>query len=203
MAEIPSLVFPNDEKRIISELEKAKSRGVKKAVCNNIGAVFLARAAGLEPVGGWGMNIINSVAAAALKDEGVNDSIISFETGMGNFKSIKTGGKRALIGYGYLPLMRMRACPAQKKNGCENCRGINKITDRKNTQFTLWCRDKRYTVLLNSVPLYVGDKEKADISVLYFTLESAENAKKIYDLYKNGEVPDFERTNGLYFKTLK
>ena len=203
VAEIPSLVFPNDEKRIISELEKAKSRGVKKAVCNNIGAVFLARAAGLEPVGGWGLNIINSVAAAALKCEGVNDSIISFETGMGNFKSIKTDGKRALIGYGYLPLMRMRACPAQKKNGCENCRGINKITDRKNTQFTLWCRDKRYTVLLNSVPLYVGDKEKADISVLYFTLESAENAKKIYDLYKNGEVPDFERTNGLYFKTLK
>lgn len=203
VAEIPSLVFPNDEERIVSELEKAKLRGVKKAVCNNLGAVFMARAAGLEPVGGWGLNIINSVAAAALKDEGITDSIISFETGMGNFKNIRTDGKRALIGYGYLPLMRMRACPAQTKNGCGKCTGINKITDRKNMQFTLLCRDKHYTALLNSVPLYVGDKEKADISVLYFTLENAESVKKIYELYKNGETPDFERTNGLYFKTLK
>ncbi len=204
-AEIPSLIFPEDEQKVEKELVDARQRGVKKAVCNNIGAIAMALHTGMEPVGGWGLNVLNSYSLSVLEDRGIRECTVSFETGIPNFTSLYSKSKLALITYGYLPLMRMRACPAKGKNGCGNCTGLNTASDRKNIKFPLVCRQKKYTVLLNSTPLYSGDKNigNPDIEILYFTLENSERVKQIYGDYINGNAPNFDRTNGLYFKTLK
>ncbi len=196
IGEISSLIFPFDE-------EKLKDVGVECAFCDNIGAINLARERGLVPIAGWGMNTMNSSSVYALKDMGAVACVASFEASKRNIERLSNPIPVGIIGYGYLPLMRMRACPAQNKNGCGACTGVNVLTDRKNIDFTLICNNKKYTTLLNSLPLYVGDKDiQADFHILYFNTESASQVNRIYNMYKNRQEPDFARTNGLYFKNL-
>ncbi len=191
IGELPSIIF--DESKI-------KMPPVKYLYCNNIGAVNIAKKYNLIPVGGWGLNILNSQSVYALKEIGVKACTLSFEASKRNIEEILNPIPVGIIGYGYLPLMRMRACPV---GTCKNCSGVNELTDRKNVNFTLLCNNKQYVTLLNSLPLYSGDKNiQADFHILYFTLENSKEVNKIYNMYKNGEAPDFARTNGLYFKNL-
>lgn len=191
IGELPSIFF--DESKI-------KMPPIKHLYCDNIGAINIAKKYNLTIVGGWGLNILNSQSVFALKDMGAKACTISFEASKRNVEEVSNPIPTGIIGYGYLPLMRMRACPV---GNCKNCNGINVMTDRKNVNFTLICNNKQYVTLLNSLPLYVGDKNiRADFHVLYFTLENSKEVKRIYNMYKNGETPDFARTNGLYSKNL-
>ena len=198
--EIPSIIF--NEKPIKELLSEKKALGLTDVFCDNVGAIELARAVGLNVYAGWGMNALNSQTLCTLKELDVKGAVVSFETGISNFNSLSGEMPLGIIGYGYLPLMRMRACPLKAKD-CGACKGFGTVTDRMNVNFLLKCHDRQFTTLYNSVPLYVGDKNiNASFHVLYFTSESPQDVRRIYDLYKNGEKADFSRTTGLYFKQL-
>ncbi|MDD3289537.1 MAG: hypothetical protein PHT29_01405, partial [Eubacteriales bacterium] len=111
---------------------------------------------------------------------------------------------RGVIVYGYLPLMKLRACPAQDQTGCGHCRGQQTLRDPKGITFTLLCRDKKYSELLNSIPLYVGDKSipRLDFQTLYFTTESQGECRDILEMYFERKPPAFLRTGGLYYRKL-
>ena len=100
--------------------------------------------------------------------------------------------------------MRMRACPIKKASGCKNCPGKGQIKDRMGKEFTYLCFEKKFGTLLNSVPLYVADKDffGIDFMTLWFTEEKPENCKKIYNMFKEKVPADFDKTNGLYFREL-
>ena len=191
-----------DEKSLLNKLKELKALGIKKALCNNIGAIYLARQAGLEALGGWGLNVLNSLSAHVLKEIGLCDITASFEINARNLSCFNGNVNLGVIGYGYLPVMRMRACPLERD--CKNCTGINTLTDRINKNFTLVCQNKKYNVLLNSVPLYIGNKGvNSDFSLLYFNLETDKQVADIIYHYKNGLPLETETTGGLYFKTLR
>lgn len=203
IGEIPSIIFPFDEEKQEAILLEKKQMGLENVLCDNIGAVHLANKLGLNAVGGWGLNLLNSEAVNEYRKLGVKETLISFETSKGNLREISCK-KKGIMAYGYLPLMRMRACPAKTKDGCKGCSGVNTLTDRIGKSFTLVCNDKKYTTLLNSVPLFVSRNEiNADFYMLHFTLETQKQVKKIFDLFSFGGEIDFERTKGLYFKTLQ
>ncbi len=203
--EIPSLLFPSDEKAFTKKLTEVKEKfDLKYALCENIGAIGVALDTGLNPISGYGLNILNSEALDTVKHLGVHQAVISFESNIKNYSEIQKCVPCGLIGYGYLPLMRMRACPAQSKNGCAGCSGVTKMRDRMNTDFTLMCNGKKFSTLLNSVPLYIGDKEvNADFFMLYFNLETPREVLETVKMFECGNAPSFARTNGLYFKSLR
>lgn len=204
LGEIPSLVFPFDEDKVKKQLENLKQSGLKTVVADNISGIYLAKQLNLNIVAGWGMNVLNSETVFALNDIGVKGVIASFESSKKALEELSNPIPIGNINYGFLPLMRLRACPAQTKEGCKNCKGVSLIKDRKNIEFTLLCNEKKYTTLLNSLPLYTGDEKfNTDFSVLYFNLETPQQVKSIYDMCKNGVTPAFSRTKGLYFKNLK
>ncbi len=204
-AEIPSLVFPGDEAKTIGQLKELKDFGLRYALCENIGAVFMAQQAGLIPLGGYGLNILNSAAVAEYNRLGVTDITVSFESSKKNLSLLKGDSIRGMISYGYLPLMRMRTCPALGKNGCGNCRGINTVTDRMGIRFTLLCQNKRFCTLLNSLPLYAAgnDFRASDFFMLYFNTETAKEVKTIADTFQHGGEAPMPHTGGLYFKELR
>ena len=203
IGEIPSLVFPSDEEAVSKRLASLKKMGLKYTFIDNISGIRLTRDAELTPIGGWGLNVINSTATVALRELGVKAYVASFESSERIVRLLDNSLPVGIIGYGYLPLMRMRACPNAHK-GCASCKGINKITDRMNVDFTLLCNNKRFVTLLNSLPVYVGDCNiQADFHLLYYTTESPDEAYGIYKKYISGEKPDFNRTKGLYYKNLK
>ena len=69
------------------------------------------------------------------------------------------------------------------------------------------CRGRRYSQLLNTVPLYLGDKQGALEGfchvTLRFTTESRGRCQRVMQLWREGAALHEERTNGLYFRELK
>lgn len=204
ICEIPVLLWQNDENTITEKLKNLHAAGVHGAVCENIGAIRLAREAGMRLYAGHHLNILNSAALHEYEKLGVTDATLSVELSADNMRRVYSGIKTGYIAYGYLPLMRFRCCPMQKTTGCAHCSGQNDLTDRTQTAFTVLCSGKKYSTLCNSVPLYVGDKAmpKLSFETLYFTKESKEECERIFSLFRYGKFPDFNRTNGLYFKEL-
>lgn len=203
-AELPVLIFQNDEEKIKSGIDNIKSMGIKKVVCENIGAIKLAKEKGMEIIGGHGLNILNSVSLDEYERIGVSEATLSFELSEAKIRRLGGNIPRGIIGYGYLPLMRTRACPIKRKGGCGDCKGKGEITDRLNKKFGYLCFERKYGTLLNSLPLWVGDKDFDGIEfmTLYFTTETKERCKKVYEDFKNKASADCERTNGLYFREL-
>lgn len=204
-AEIPPLVFPGDEPAVTAHLQALKALGLRYAMCENLGAVAMAREAGLIPLGGCGLNILNSAALAAYEALGIKDGTVSFETGERNLAHLRGAAVRGALGYGHLPLMRMRACPAKSAQGCGKCSGRPTLTDRLGIRFPMLCSNRKFTTLFNSVPLYTGDKllRGADFFTLYFTFESAEEVRRITQAFSRGEPLSAPHTTGLYFKKLR
>jgi putative protease len=148
---------------------------------------------------------LNTRALEVYEKIGLEDVILSYEISMKD--AVRLGGsiKRGIIGYGYLPLMLFRNCPVKTEKGCGECYGRKKISDRQGIDFSVLCHYKGYSSLLNSVPLYIGDKQVKgiDFTALYFTTENSNECKRIYQLYKNREEYKGRRTQGIYLITLK
>lgn len=207
IAEIPPLVFAEDEEQTVGKLRELKKLGVNDVQADNIGMIYHAKKLGFTIHGGFGLNILNSYALNEYGKLGLADATVSFELSENDIR--KLGGElpRGVVVYGYLPLMKFRSCPARTlKNGktvC-SCGGEPSVTDRYSTVFRLICRGRKYSELLNSVPLCVTDKnfENTDFSLLYFTTESRETCAEVIRKYEKGESISGSRTNGLYFREL-
>ena len=116
-----------------------------------------------------------SVSAELLRlaeNQGVKDLTLSVELSAKSIDNISSNVKIGAYCYGNLPLMFFRNCPLKQKDGCGNCIGKRKITDRKNIEFPIICHDKMYSVLHNSVPLYIMDKINlnCDFVTIYFSI---------------------------------
>ncbi|MDO5441339.1 MAG: U32 family peptidase [Bacillota bacterium] len=196
-AEIPAMIYAEDEELIKKELLE---KNVTDVVCENIGAIQIAKELGLTAHGGMFLNVLNSEAANMYKSLGLKDVTLSMELSFNEMKHFKADIKCGAVIYGYLPLMKFRACPGD----CKTCKGQSELIDRMGESFTLICRNKKYSELLNCVPLYVADKQipKLDFVTLYFTKETKEEAAEIRNLVQSGNEYFGRRTNGLYFREL-
>ncbi len=204
-AEIPAIVFPGDEQRTRAALRRLREMGVAGAVCENLGAVGLAVDLGLRASGGHGLNIYNTAALEEYSALGLADATLSFELRLDAAGSMGGRMPRGIIGYGYLPLMRMRTCPSQTEKGCSGCSGSKTLVDRKGERFTVLCEGRRYSELLNSVPLYIADRPLAglDFVTVYLTTEDEKRAAQVLGAFRSGSPPPFKRTTGLYFRTVE
>jgi putative protease len=206
-AELPAFVPPQGEKPLLELLSALRGEGLSAALCGSPGAAALARRAGLRIFGDWGLNILNSRAMAASRAWGVEDLTLSFEANLRQAVSLNGGIPFGVIAYGHLPLMTFRACPAQGPKGCGGCQGRAVLRDRLGKEFPVLCHRRQYSQLLNSLPLYLGDKQDSlrglDHATLRFTVEDPGRCARIMELWLEGSPLREERTNGLYFRDLK
>ncbi len=199
-AELPSLIYPATEERLLSRLSQLKALGVSRCLCENIGAVALAREAGMEIIGGALLNVLNSESLAFWQSLGVQEMNLSYESSKGNTSEITKKASAGITVYGYMPLMHFRCCPLQREDGCSNCKGTGVLTDRMGEKFTVVCRNKQYSVLYNSVPLYLGDKKLpcTDFVSVRFVSESKEEIIRVCDCIENKKALPGRKTAGLF-----
>ncbi len=204
IGELPSLHFPSDDPKLEADLRALKEKGLTDVIAEDLGGIRLAKRLGLRVHGGAGLNILNTVALNEYERLGIASATVSFEASSARIRKLGGGLPRGLLAYGYLPLMKMRACPAKTKDGCRGCSGISPMVDRKGETFTVICRDRKYSELLNCVPLYTADKPlpPVDFLTLYFTTEDPEAAASVLALFEAKGTPAFRRTNGLYWRDL-
>lgn len=114
----------------------------------NLAAIHMGREAGLRLVGDYSLNILNRDALEAYKVLGVEEAILSFELNLKAARKLSQVMPAGVIGYGNLPLMIFRSCPAKGPKGCGGCSGRTVVTDRLGNDFPLLCHHKQYSQLL-------------------------------------------------------
>lgn len=199
--DIPRGMFGTEDS-VTVKLKAAAKAGAVAALCGNVGAIPLAKAAGLTPIGGFGLNMMNSQALSFCKGAGLAAATLSMEL---TFQQMQTLGNTPLpVGillYGRQPLMLTRNCP--RKSALGSCTGCNNqgLTDRTGAQFPVMCAGGCSEVL-NTVPLYWGDKmnevPKVAFYLFHFTIESADEVAEVLRAYRNGTPPPPAITRGLY-----
>jgi putative protease len=202
--EIPRGLF-GMENTTLRQLEAAAAAGAKAALCGNIGAIPLAKQAGLYPVAGFGMNITNKYALEALTSRGIAAAVLSQGLTFGQLRFAHNADiPCGILAYGRQPLMLLRNCPFKSykaAEGCKVCGGKGGLTDRRGTRFPLTCSGG-CSELLNSTPLWLADKQdelsQFDFLLLHFTDETPEQVSCIISAYRNGGKPPADFTRGLY-----
>ncbi len=198
------LYFDTEKGNMEGRLAKIYALGVKNALCENLYAVKLAGRLGFALHGGTGLNIMNTPALRELQRLGLESAAVSFELPMARIAALGGDIPRGIAAYGYLPLMRFRACPLRTRAGCGSCPGQGELTDRRGVKFRVLCSGREYGTLLNSVPLHIGEKrtEGVDFLVLRFTVETPEEVREVLYQYENRLPSGKSRTGGLYYRQL-
>ena len=199
--EIPRGMF-GQEDTIRNRLAAAKLAGARLALCGNVGALPLAKEAGLVSMGGFGLNLTNREALSFYAERGLNMATLSMELTLGQMgRLLPAPLPVGVMVYGHQPLMLTRNCPRKAALGnCKGCEGQG-ITDRTGTTFPVTCEGGCAEVL-NSVPLWLGDAlgqlPDADFHLYHFTMEDAARCKAVITAYKQGGKPPAAITRGLY-----
>ena len=210
IVEIPRILFDGAPKAL-ELLRRAGELGVRRAWCGNLGAVTLAREAGLLPEGGYSLNVTNAYALRECARLGLGACELSFELDLGEARRLDAGLAKGILAYGYLPLMALRNCPIQAAKGCRACRGYESLIDRKGVAFTVDCgahdgRRREVSDLYNSVPLWLADRPEElrgfDFITLYFTRETPGVCERVAAAYAGepGAYQPEARTRGLYYR---
>ena len=204
IGELPAVLWPEDEEAFERKLAALRDAGLRQVWGENIYAIPLARRLGLALHGGCGLNVLNTPALELYQQQGLESVTASFEMSMKDFRALGGSVPLGLMAYGYLPLMRFRNCPVRARTGCAGCGGAGELTDRKGVRFALECGEKKYSTLLNSVPLHVAERDLrgADHLVLYFTRETREECAEVLEDFALRRKSMKPRTGGLYYREL-
>lgn len=191
------------ESEVLSDMKRLSYLGVKEAVISNIADIKLCRDAGIEAIGGFSLNVTNSLSLEEYEKLGVSEVTLSPELLLSKIQRVSEGKSIGIVAYGYLPLMVVRNCPIRNTISCEKCKRKSFLTDRRGVKFAVRCQ-KGYSEVLNSAPIYLADKQKdlnfLDFLVLYFTDENKREIMSVIDDYTHYNQPREGITRGLYYR---
>jgi hypothetical protein len=98
--------------------------------------------------------------------------------------------------------MLTEKCVGKECGGCEKCEsGRSILRDRRGVEFPVLKAFEHRSIIFNSVPVYMADREKDLVSAgiesrhFLFTTETATEVKAVIEAYKKGTVPS--RSDGV------
>lgn len=200
--EIPRGLFGGTD-GVKSALMRAKTLGASFVLCGNVNGIEAAVSCGLPIIGGFGMNITNGKAVDFCADNGFAAVTLSAELSFGHMHFAETASLPCgVLVYGRLPLMLTRNCPRKAAGAdCGACKNGGVLVDRKRARFPVMC-ENGCAELLNSVPIYWGDKPQAlpqfAFRLYHFTDESAARVAQVIDMYDQTASFDAAATRGMY-----
>lgn len=208
IAVIPPLILSDCEQEAGERLAELKRAGFSKGLAHTLGHARLLKECGFEILGGYRMNVLNSLSAEVCADYGFSDVTLSFEGTAAVLSEIGSPIPTGILAYGRMPLMLTRRCPLNDGKPCgrkdpfgagESCGGY--ITDRQGAKLPVLCGGN-CVELLNPDVLIMSDKPEVlrrfDFVVIKYTTE--DNVSAVIDMYKCGTKPEGRLTRGLYFR---
>lgn len=204
-AEIPTVIWPGNEQRIFEKLALLYGKGLTNVTAGNLGHILPLKKMGFSVHGDSTLNITNSSALKQYEKFGLSDAVLSPELTIKQAESVFSGIPKGMYIYGRLPLMFFRSCPSRTNLGCEKCSGRSEVTDRMHTSFPVICHQKQYSVMHNSVPLYLGDmtRPRMDFGEIYFTVESQDEIIKVLNDIDNSAKYSSPFTRGHSFNPVR
>ncbi|MGI5978119.1 MAG: DUF3656 domain-containing U32 family peptidase [Oscillospiraceae bacterium] len=207
VAVLPRVITDAQEPQITAMLARAKAMGVEEALVGNLGHIRLARMAGMQVRGDFGLNAYNSDSLEVLREAGFLSATASFELRLSQIRDLRKPLPVEILAYGRLPLMISDQCIIKNSAGQCNCQNNVLLSDREGQQFPVMrafgCRNAIY----NSQKLWLADKadDLARCGLwaerLLFTNEGPAECVRVAEACagKSDYVPN-GMTRGLYYR---
>ena len=125
----PRVIYDSELAAVGDMLRQAKAAGATQALVGSLGHVALARLAGLDVRGDFGLNIFNSYAVQAAAGAGLLSVTASFELTLAQIKRLGGALPLEIIGYGRLPAMLTERCVIDASAHRCVCDGDVRISD--------------------------------------------------------------------------
>lgn len=197
---LPPVIFDSEKEKIRAMLFRARELGATDILVGNVGHIGLVRESGMTLHGDFRLNVMNGATAEGYLTDSFCDLIASPELTLPQLRDIARDVPitRALI-YGRTPLMVTEKCVGKEIGGCDLCNsGRATLTDRKGIRFPVLRIFEHRSLIVNSLPLYMADRQ-AELSRMglsaghfIFTVETADEIRKVIRAYKNKTSPDIE-----------
>lgn len=208
IAIIPPLVLTDCEEDCEKRLIALRGAGFNKGLAHTLAHAELLKRCEFNVLGGYRMNVLNSLSAKSCSDLGFWDITLSIEGKVAELAEINSVRPVGIVAYGRLPLMLTRRCPIANGKPCGRKSAVNGgegcgecIKDRQGNDIFVMCQGN-CVELLNPDTLVLSDKpdmlKKFDFAVLKFTTET--DVGEVLRMYKGGKKNEGKLTRGLYFR---
>ncbi len=195
---MPPFITDAEERACREQIEAAVSKGAKCCILSGAGQHRLVYGTGLAVTAGLRYNVCNTESALAAKDAGAELVTVSPEASAAQIRDIARRVPSSVVVYGRLPLMLTERCIIRAASGVCSCGGGSAVlTDRRGVEFPMVRTERCGTVIYNSVPTYMADRQDI-LAVLscrahhfIFTTENEDRIEFVIDAYKNGLPADF------------
>ncbi len=141
---LPSVILDSEKASVRARLEQAVEQGAKHVLIGNVGHFEPVRSLPVTLHGDFRLNLTNSFSLSMYPE--LADLIVSPELNLAQLRDLR--GKKSVIVYGKLPLMLL-----------EKPVGVRTLRDRRGVVFPV-VREGERDLVLNSVPIYMLDREK-------------------------------------------
>ena len=207
VAVLPRVITDDETEEIYRALEKLQHYGVKETLVGNMGHVALAKQAGLEVRGDFGLNAFNSRTLDVLRSAGFLSATASFELRLSQIRDMRKPLDTEMIIYGRLPVMVSDQCVIRQSAGRCNCQTPGQLSDRTGSVFPVVKEYGCRNVIYNAHKLFLADKRDELLTAglwgmrLMFTTESARECVEVAKSYlgMNNYQPNM-LTRGLYYR---
>ena len=204
---LPAIVPDGRQHAMNERLNRLYDMGFCALRAENIGQLAWERPFAIWV--GHRLNLANSMALHQLSQMGAAAACVSAELNLAQIRDLSHELWIEAIAYGHIPLMLTQNCVLKNIGRCP-CRGGEVIFDRKGNALPVVkdgadCR----SVILNSIPLYMGDKKEelrragADSYRLCFTVETANRCDAVCRLYFEGGAFSGKYTRFHYLKGIE
>lgn len=207
VAVLPRVITDEQMPDVAAALEFLAENGVEEALVGNLGHIGLARRAGMQVRGDFGLNAFNSRTLTVLRDAGLLSATASFELRLAQIRDLRKVLDTELIVYGRLPLMVSDQCVIRHSAGRCACAAPAQMSDRTGNVFHVVKEFGCRNVILNAHKLYLADKmdELAQTGIwgarLLFTTESARECVEVAKSYLGqSDYRPNVLTRGLYYR---
>lgn len=199
---LPRVWRDRDEPELRRWLDRARGLGVTGVLLGNIGHLPLARDAGLDLYGDFGLNVFNARSLDYLRGKGLAAACVSFELRFAQIRDMQKILPAEAIVYGRLPLMITENCLIENSGGCR-CDRPNFLNDRTGAAFPLLPAYGHRTEVQNSKVLWLADRPDwrrlgLSFARLRFTTEAPEVCARVFRGYLEGAAAPGGFTRGLY-----
>ena len=183
---LPPSVFPGKEEETEELLRAAAENGATEAIICHAGQAEMAKRCGFNLHGDFRLNVFNSLSAEYYISLGLRDVMLSPELTLPQMRDINA--PKCAVVYGRIPIMLLTK-PLDIKSDLNHNTG-RVLTDRTGAVFPV-IKESGFDILLNSVPFYMADKQKAlDLAGLrgrhfIFTTESRRECENIINAYRS------------------
>ena len=207
VAVLPRVITDDETEEIFSTLEKLHEYGVNQALIGNIGHVALAKQAGMEVRGDFGLNAFNSQTLDVLRAAGFLSATASFELRIQQIRDMQKPLDTEMIIYGRLPVRVSDQCIIRQSSGRCNCQVPGQLADRTGSVFPVMKEFGCRNVIYNAHKLFLADRRDELLSAglwgmrLLFTTESARECVEVAKAYLG--MTDYQPnmlTRGLYYR---